>query len=72
MMRDDPAALAANIARALQAALELGNDAKKSMNTIATVPLRAFDGHTALEMIEVGRTDDVVNYVRSFGGGWVG
>lgn len=73
-MRDatDPAALAHNIARALLTMLELGNDAKKSMSTIATVPIRSFDGKTALEMIEAGRTDDVLDYLESFSAGWVG
>jgi hypothetical protein len=52
--------------------LELGNDAKKSMNTIATAPIRCFDGKTALELVEAGRTDDVVYYLQSFSVGWVG
>ena len=68
----EPAVLAADIARVLQVLLELGNDARKSMNTIAGAPIRAFDGRTALEMVEAGRTEDVVGYLRSFSAGWVG
>lgn len=68
----DPANLARNVARVLQVMLELGNDAKKSMDTIATAPIRSFDGKTALELVEAGRTDDVVYYLQSFSVGWVG
>lgn len=68
----EPAVLAANIARVLQVLLELGNDPRKSLNTIAAAPIRSFDGRTALEMVEAGRTDDVVGYLQSFSAGWVG
>lgn len=69
---DDPATLAHNIARVLQASLELGNDARKSLNSIANAPIRSFDGRTALELVQDGRTDDAVNYLQSLSGGWVG
>lgn len=68
----EPAVLAANIARVLRVLLELGNDAQKSLNTIADAPIGSFDGRTALEMVESGRTEDVVGYLRSLSAGWVG
>ncbi len=68
----EPAVLAADIARVLQVLLELGNDARKSLNIITDAPIRPFDGRTALEMVEAGRTEDVVGYLRSFSTGWVG
>ena len=68
----EPAVLAANIARVLRVLLELGNDAQKSLNTIADAPISSFDGRTALEMVESGRTEDVVGYLRSLSAGWVG
>jgi hypothetical protein len=68
----EPAVLAADVARVLQVLLELGNDVQKSLRAIADVPIRPFDGRTALEMIEAGRTEDVVAYLQSLSAGWVG
>lgn len=48
---------ARDILRVLEAAIELGNDAKTAAFHLKDHSIRAFDGNTALEMIAEGRTD---------------
>jgi len=55
----------------LQAALALGSDPRVVVENIKNSPIRPFDGKPALEMIEVGRTGDVVAYLESLSAGWV-
>jgi hypothetical protein len=56
----------------LQAALALGSGPRAVVENIKNSPIRSFDGKTALEMIEAGRTDDVIAYLESLSAGWVG
>jgi hypothetical protein len=42
------------------------------VDNIKNSPIRTFDGKTALEMIQAGRTGDVVAYLESLSAGWVG
>ncbi|MGH8182693.1 MAG: hypothetical protein ACREPH_03435 [Rhodanobacteraceae bacterium] len=63
---------ARNIVRVLQAAVDLGSDPTKALYNIENYPIRSFDRKTALEMVEDGRTDDVVAYLQSLSAGYVG
>jgi hypothetical protein len=61
-----------DLKRVLQTILDLGNDPQPIFDGIRNVPIRSFDGKTVLEMIEAGRTDDVVHYMKSLSAGFVG
>jgi len=63
---------ARNIVRVLQAAVDLGNDATTAFRNIKNYPIRSFESKTALDMVEEGRTDDVVAYLQSLSAGYVG
>lgn len=65
-------AFARNVVRVLQAAVDLGNDPQRALYHVKNYPIRSFEYKTALEMVEAGRTDDVVAYLRSFSAGYVG
>jgi len=65
-------AFARNVVRVLQAAVDLGNDPKTALYNVKNSPIRSFEYKTALEMIEAGRTEDVVAYLRSLSAGYVG
>lgn len=71
---ETPAAqdFARNIVRVLQAAVDLGNDPKTALYHIKNSSIRSFEHKTAWEMIEAGRADDVVDYLRSLSAGFVG
>jgi len=58
--------------RVLQAAVDLGNDPKTALYHVKNFPIRSFEYKTALEMIEAGRSDDVVGYLESLSAGYVG
>jgi len=60
---------ARNIVRVLQAAIDLGNDPTTALRNIKNSPIRSFESKTALEMVEEGRTDDVVAYLQSLSAG---
>lgn len=66
------AAFASNISRVLQAAMDLGTEPRTALHYIVDSPLRPFDGRTAMDLIEAGRADDVVDYLRSLSAGWTG
>ena len=68
----DAQAFARNVVRVLQAAVDLGNDPKTALYHIRNSPIRSFEYKTALEMIEAGRTNDVVDYLQSLSAGFVG
>jgi len=63
---------ARNIVRVLQAAVDLGNDPTTALRNIKNYPIRSFGNKTALDMVEEGRTDDVVAYLQSLSAGYVG
>src|SRR5690348_5354115 len=63
---------ARNIVRVLQAAVDLGNDPATALRNIKNYPIRSFESKTALDMVEEGRTDDVVAYLQSLSAGYVG
>ena len=63
---------ARNIVRVLQAAVDLGNDPATALSNIKNYPIRSFENKTALDMVEEGRTDDVVAYLQSLSAGYVG
>lgn len=63
---------ARNIVRVLQAAVDLGNDPSTAFRYIKDYPIRSFGSKTALDMVEEGRTDDVVAYLQSLSAGYVG
>ena len=65
-------AFARNIVRVLQAAVDLGNDPKTALYHVKNSPIRSFERKTAWEMVAAGRTDDVVDYLRSLSAGFVG
>ena len=65
-------AFARNIVRVLQAAVDLGNDPKTALYHVKNSPIRSVEYKTALEMIEGGRTNDVVAYLQSLSAGYVG
>lgn len=61
-----------NIVRVLQAAVDLGNDPTTALRNIKNYAIRSFDRKTALDMVEEGRTDDVVAYLQLLSAGYVG
>ena len=63
---------ARNVVRVIQAAVDLGNDPTTALRNIKDSPIRSFENKTALDMVEEGRTDDVVAYLRSLSAGYVG
>lgn len=63
---------ARNVVRVLQAAIALGNDPTTALRNIKNYPIRSFESKTALDMVEEGRTDDVVAYLQSLSAGYVG
>ena len=63
---------ARDIVRVLQAAVDLGSDPTTALRNIKNYPIRSFGSKTALDMVEEGRTDDVVAYLRSLSAGYVG
>ena len=65
-------AFARNVVRVLQAAVDLGNDPKTALHHVKNSPIKSFQRKTAWEMIAAGRTDDVVDYLRSLSAGFVG
>jgi len=65
-------AFAHDVVRVLQAAVDLGNDPKAALNHVRNLPISAFENKTAWEMIQAGRTNDVVAYLRSLSAGYVG
>ena len=65
-------AFARNAVRVLQAAVDLGNDPKTALDHIKNSPIRSLEYKTAWEMIQAGRTDDVVAYLQSLSAGFVG
>lgn len=65
-------AFARNVLRVLQTAVDLGNDPKTALYHVKNSPIRSFENKTALEMVEGGRTEDVIAYLRSLSAGFVG
>lgn len=63
---------ARNIVRLLRAAVDLGNDPTTALRNIKNYPIPSFESKTALDMVEEGRTDDVVAYLQSLSAGYVG
>jgi hypothetical protein len=63
---------ARHILRVLQAAVDLGNDPATALRNIKDYPIRSFESKTALDMVEEGRTNDVVAYLQSLSAGYVG
>lgn len=63
---------ARNVVRVLQAAVDLGSDPATALSNIKNYPIRSFESKTALDMVEEGRTDDVVAYLQSLSAGHVG
>ena len=63
---------ARNVVRVLQAAVDLGNDPKTALYHVKNSPIRPFEYKTAWEMIEAGRSDDVVGYLESLSAGYTG
>ena len=63
---------ARNILRVLKAAVDLGNDPTTALRNIKDYPIRSFESKTALDMVEEGRTNDVVAYLQSLSAGYVG
>jgi hypothetical protein len=63
---------ARNIVRLLRAAVDLGNDPTTALRNIQNYPIPSFESKTALDMVEEGRTDDVVAYLQSLSAGYVG
>lgn len=58
--------------RVLSVATEMTGDAERAAFLLRNEPLRAFDYKTADQLVQEGRTDDVIRYLESFAGGSAG
>ncbi len=65
-------AFARNVIHALETAVDLNGDTEHALFLLKNSPIRSFGYKTALELIEAGRTDDVVGYLKSLSAGYVG
>lgn len=65
-------AFARNVLRALVAATDLHGSTDRALFLLKNSPIRSFGYKTALELIEAGRTDDLVGYLESLSAGYVG
>jgi len=63
---------ARNIVRVLQAAVDLGNDPTTALRNIENQRIHSFGSKTALDLVEEGRTHDVVAYLQSLSAGYIG
>ncbi|EIM04295.1 hypothetical protein UUC_03705 [Rhodanobacter denitrificans] len=61
-----------NTVRVLNAARGISCDAELPAAWLLDEPLAAFKYKTAFELIQAGRTEDVLRYLNSFSGGFVG
>lgn len=61
-----------DLLRVLSAAAEMTGDPGRAAFLIRNEPLRPFDRKTADQLVQEGRTDDVVAYLESLAGGAAG
>lgn len=71
---NDPETSESNLARVIAAARALNPGAAEGelVDLARNRPIASLGNLTALELIEAGRTDDVVAYLNSLQAGWVG
>ena len=58
--------------RVLAVASDMTGDVDRAVFMLRNEPLRAFDYKTAEKLVQEGRADDVVAYLRSLAGGAAG
>lgn len=67
-----PTSPARDLLRVIREAIALGNSLAVVLNLVEHYPIPSFGNKTALGLIEAGRADDVIAYLQSLSGGWVG
>lgn len=65
-------AFARDVVRVLQMAIDINGSRDRARYLFKNAPIAALDYKTALQLVEAGRTEDVVGYLRSVSAGFVG